>query len=60
MGAGGRQLRRDVRYWYSNCATWIHSCQPILHGDERNQPARVAQIESFLKPNDADPLLALH
>jgi hypothetical protein len=50
MGAGGRELRRDVRYWYSNCATGIHSCQPILHGDERNQPARVAQIENFLKP----------
>jgi hypothetical protein len=50
MGAGGRQLRRDVRYWYSNCATGIHPGQPILHGDERDQPARVAQIANFLKP----------
>jgi hypothetical protein len=50
MGAGWRQLRRDVHYWHSNCATGIHSCQPILHGDERNQSARVAQIENLLKP----------
>jgi len=49
LGAGWRQLRRDVHYWHPNGAARFHSRQRFLHGDERNQPARVAQIEDFLE-----------
>jgi hypothetical protein len=49
LGIGWRELRVHVHYRNQNRTARIHTCQPILPGGQRDQPARVAPGPSFLK-----------
>jgi hypothetical protein len=48
LGIGWRELRVHVHYRNQNRTARIHTCQPILPGGQRDQPARVAPGPSFL------------
>ena len=49
LGVGGRELRIHVHYQYQNSTIGTHTRQRILPGGQRDQPARVAPGQSFLK-----------
>jgi hypothetical protein len=49
LGVGWRQWRTHMHYRIQNEPTGLHSRQRFLHRDERDQPARVAQVGSILR-----------
>lgn len=42
LGIGRSEQRTHLRHRATNGTTGLYPCQRILHGDERDQPARLA------------------